>query len=309
MAKRKQEQDYYYDDETYENSEYDEYAEYYSQPKFSLWSDVIKPAIIIVAVIFGLAFIATLIKYNAENNREKGYIKDPPSTPQTSQQTTNPSTTKPSTTNPSTTKPAEKSAADIIDINIAMGTNSIGTTHMQVAFIIENTGNTNLYLESSSFDVETVDGELVTSVGYVEGYPQVLAPGEKGVYFKSFSNERFDTTQQYKVVPYLSVKKATVKLIRFEYSDIKIQEGSYGIYIDVLGRIHNNTSEDESMARVAMICYDKQGKVIDVIYSYKDYAAGEKKGFEISHNPSIDFSIDDIASYDFYVYPYQYQFN
>ena len=63
------------------------------------------------------------------------------------------------------------------------------------------------------------------------------------------------------------------------------------------------------MTMVVIICYDESGDVIDVIYSYKSYAAGEKKGFEISHYPSIDREVSDIASYDVYVYPHQYQFN
>lgn len=240
----------------------------------------------------------------AEVNEKNSIISTLSKTSANNTQDTNKGTT---TQKQDSKKPAQNSKYDIVSVYGDVATNSIGTTYMQVAVVIENTGNTNLYLDDASFDIETTTGELVASVSGVYGYPQVIAPGERGVFFEAFSNDNLDEAQAYNLVPHLYVKKATVDLIRFEYSDIKIQDDSYSI--SILGRVHNNTAKDESTAKIVVICYDKNNNVIDVIHSYKDFAAGEKKGFEISHYPRIDIKASDIANYDVYVYPHQYQFD
>lgn len=204
-------------------------------------------------------------------------------------------------------KPIQKSEYEIVGIYGCTTINSIGSPYLQGVVVIENTGNTNLFLNDATFDVEDENGNLIASRGYINAYPQIIAPGERGVYFEEMNIDTLDTSKSYKLIPYLDVEKATVNLIRLNYSDVKIQEGSYGIYIDVLGRIHNTTKNDYSSALVAVICYDSNGKVIDVIYSYETCKAGEKRGFEISHHPTFDISVSDISRYDVYVYPHQFQ--
>ncbi len=208
---------------------------------------------------------------------------------------------------PQSSKPIQKSEYEIVEIYGCTTINSIGSPYLQGVVVIENTGNTNLFLNDATFDVEDENGNLIASRGYINAYPQIIAPGERGVYFEEMNIDSLDTSKSYKLIPYLDVEKATVNLIRLNYSDVKIQEGSYGIYIDVLGRIHNTTKNDYSSALVAVICYDSNGKVIDVIYSYETCKAGEKRGFEISHHPTFDISVSDISRYDVYVYPHQFQ--
>lgn len=187
--------------------------------------------------------------------------------------------------------------------------NSIGTPYIQGVVVVKNTGNTNLYLGYAQFDIEDETGKLVASRRSVDGYPQVLAPGETGVYFDEISVENLDPAKMYNIEAHLDVKKATVDLIRLQYSDIDIHDDNHQLYIYILGRVTNQTKKDYSSAKIVAICYDADGKIIAVPFTYGEFAAGETKGFQMAEHSMFGNTSADIARYEIYVYPHQYQFD
>ena len=116
---------------------------------------------------------------------------------------------------------------EITDCRAKTWTNSIGTVWVQTIVEITNTGTTNLYLSSGSYDLEDASGNLIGSKTMVSAYPSVLAPGEKGYMYEETILD--DTTDgELIVLPREDIEEAKVELIRFPVTDTKISNGNYG---------------------------------------------------------------------------------
>ena len=64
------------------------------------------------------------------------------------------------------------------DLGVTTWTDSIGTCWAQVAVEIYNAGKYDLFLNSSSVDLETASGSLFATQNYIGPCPQVISPGE-----------------------------------------------------------------------------------------------------------------------------------
>ena len=196
----------------------------------------------------------------------------------------------------------------IVDNYNYVGTNSLGIVWMEGFVVVENTGTTNLYLESGSFDIEDENGKIVGSQSYVNVYPSVIAPGERAVYYDSFSLDYIDVNKTYKIVPKIDVERARVPLLRMNVTETSIKEDAFG-GIDIVGRVENTTNEEQTLYKVIAFLYDKNDKIIGIIYTYPDkLAAGDKIGFEISHFSYKDIAFEDIARFEVIAQPFQTQF-
>ena len=192
---------------------------------------------------------------------------------------------------------------------VLVAEDSIGTTWVQTAVPVENTGSVNLYLSSGTMDLEDAEGHLVDSLRLVSVHPDVIKPGETAWYFEETTlDER--PSSDLKVIPHVDVKEATVDCIRYETSDVTISEEEFG-GIKVTGSVENTTDEDGSLVVVAVFLYDENGDFIGNINTYLDgdLAAGDKVGFSASSFADVaDLTAADIADYKIYAYPTQYQF-
>lgn len=173
--------------------------------------------------------------------------------------------------------------------------------------MVENTGDTNLYLGTGEFDIEDENGHLLETIEFVSPHVQVIAPGEIGVYYSSTYFEKGDPQKQYNLIPKLDIKKATVPLIRYKLSDLSLTESYYGS-VELLGKVQNTLDEPESLCYVSVICWDDLGNVIyaDSSLILDDVMPGEWESFEV--RVGVD-SISQISEYKVYAYPFQYQFN
>ena len=194
--------------------------------------------------------------------------------------------------------------------NVASWINSIGTMRIQVIAEITNTGNTPIYLSSSSYDLEDSNGQIISSKQYISTYPNVIKAGEKGYLYDETSLDNI-VYGQINVVPRISTKKATVPCIRYEASEISISDTPY-YGPKIVGRITNSTDKDEDgLIYVVAILYNNSnipiGVLTDVISD--DFPKGTKIGFEAT-SLSLPDSITStsIASYKIYAYPVQFQF-
>lgn len=208
-----------------------------------------------------------------------------------------------------TPEPKDKEAYEITYSNVKTYTNSIGTTYAQVIVEIENTGTTDLYLSTGSYDLEDENGKLVTSNSMVSTYPDVISPGEKAyMYEEDMLDDPVDGALT--VLPRPNIEKAKVDNIRFNATDVEISADQYG-YLKAMGRVENTGSEAANMVYIVLILKDNAGTPIGQIFTIltEDLAAGDKIGFEASAmSLPKDVTVDSIASYDVYAYPMQMQF-
>lgn len=238
------------------------------------------------------------------------------STSRTTQTTATTRTTKTTSTTETTSttqkppKQEEILTYDIVSENIYLDTTDYGSTYIFYSITVQNTGNTNLYLNSLQVDIEDTDGHLIDTKDYINAYPQVIAPGEKAVYFETFSFDE-DPEGNYNAVPYFDIEKAKVPLGNLEVSDVSIKETSTG-RVSAVGRVKNTTSEEQSLAKIAIILYDSNDKVIDVFDTYLDtMQPDEKISFSVSSfgSHTDDYQFSDIARWEAIAFIHQYQFD
>ena len=178
---------------------------------------------------------------------------------------------------------------------------------VSVAVPIKNTGAVNLYLSSCSIDLEDEDGKLVDTLELVSAYPEVLQPNETAYYYEETIYEG-EETKGIKAIPHVKVEKAKVDCIRYELSEIQVKDTDY-LGVKITGRVKNVTEEEGTMVYIVANLFDKDGAMIGQAFTILSdgLAAGDKVGFEISTLTS-DLKAKDIASYEIYAFPSQYQF-
>lgn len=185
-------------------------------------------------------------------------------------------------------------------------TDSIGTNYIEVSVPVENTGSTNLYLSSCSIDIENADGTLADTLQLVAAYPEIVKPGETAYYYTS---TLFEGTvgEGYKAVPHVDVAKAKNDCIRLAVSEVQVKDQEY-LGAKVIGRVENDSGEDQTLVYVVANLFDASGAFIGHEVSIVgEIKAGEKLGFETT-GLNTRLAASDVASYEIYAFPVQYQF-
>ncbi len=197
----------------------------------------------------------------------------------------------------------------ITDCRAKTWTSIIGSVRVQTIVEITNTGTTNLYLSSGSYDLEDTLGNLVACETWVSVYPDVLAPGEKGyMYDETSLDEAVDGGLV--VLPRVDVARATIDLIRFPVTDVKTSTDTYG-GIKMLGRVENTSREIQTDVYIVAFLYDADGSCIGKLSTLilEDLNPGDKIGFEMSgRSLPDDVTVESVADFVVYAYPTQYQF-
>ena len=208
------------------------------------------------------------------------------------------------------TEPEKRSAYEISYSHVKAYQNYFGTTKFQIIYEVTNTGSTDLYLSSGSFDIETQEGTLVASKTSVSVFPEVISPGEKAYYYRNIELDNYSGDGSDLVLfPRAYVNEARVKNTRFPVTDIVISDSDYRL--KTLGRVENTSAKDEHIVHVAIVFFDANDQPIgvDTTILMDGLAAGDKIGFETktSSLPS-DVTAENIASYEAFAYPLQFQF-
>ena len=207
------------------------------------------------------------------------------------------------------TKKDEKSY-EITYQNVRTYTNSIGTTYAQVIVEIENTGTTDLYLSTGSYDLEDENGKLVTSNSMVSTYPDVISPGEKGYMYEDDMLDE-PVNGPLTLLPRPNVKKSKVDNLRYTVTDVELITDKFD-NLRAKGRVENQTSADtDGMIYIVLILKDTNGTPIGQMFTIltEDLASGDKIGFEVSGmGLPDDITVDSVAGYEVFAYPMQLQF-
>ena len=196
-----------------------------------------------------------------------------------------------------------------VSSGVKVWTNSIGTPWVHAWVEIRNTGDVPLYLSSGSMDIEDADGGLCQTLKSVSGYPQVLMPGEVGVFDECSMADEDLPTEGLSIYFRPPVEEAKVKPVRYDVTGVKVSTDKYK-RTTAKGRVENNTDElADGIISVAVLCYDKDGSYLGILRTYlsDDIPAGERQGFETM---SADWPVtaDDIAETVAFCYPQQFQF-
>ena len=200
-------------------------------------------------------------------------------------------------------------AYEVGDGRVTVYKNSIGTTWVQIAVPVTNTGEGNLYLESGTMDLEDETGHLVESVQLVSVYPQVLMPGETAWYYEETTLDE-EPASALTVVPHVSVETAKVDCIRFDVSDVTLADETYG-GMKITGRVENTSSEDQSMVYIVVHLYSGEDEFLGSAFTIltDELKSGDKIGFSATTFSSPDNVIlENVGRYEIYAYPYQLQF-
>jgi len=197
-----------------------------------------------------------------------------------------------------------------VSSGISIWKDSIGSRWVHVWVEIRNTGDVPLFLSSGSLDLEDADGGLCQTIKNVSAYPQVLMPGEVGVFDEKTLADDDLPDGDLSIYFRPPVKEATVSLIRYDLTGVKVSEDKYKRAV-AKGRVENNTEEDaDGMTYVAILCYDADGSYLGLFSTIvtDDIPAGERCGFETS-SASWKADAGDVAKTVCYAYRHQFQFN
>lgn len=203
--------------------------------------------------------------------------------------------------------PTIKASSDweLGQVSLFTWTNSIGSEWIQASVPVKNISDHNLYLESGSFDYEDSTGHLVDTRTMVSGYPQVLAPGETGVYYESTTFTGAKSVAS--MVPHVKIKDAKIDLVRYDVLDVSLKEDMMGL--TVTGRVQNNTSETGSMVYVVINLYDNGDNLVAQVMSIlpDKLNPGDLVGFSASELGGRMDVASQIATYEAFAFPYEFQ--
>ena len=191
---------------------------------------------------------------------------------------------------------------------------AIGNVSCYAIVEVENTGTLDLYLDDATFDFEDQNGGLLaTYSSMISADPDIIAPGEKGYFYCNMATLKgdIDETTEYVFNPTVKVKESKNDIVRYDISDVSISEGGYMGQVTIIGRVTNNTEDDNGLVWVSCILYRADGTPIGAYgTNVTDLAAGETASFDATslYLSDLDFSIDDIAEYKVYACKTQYQF-
>ena len=197
-------------------------------------------------------------------------------------------------------QPSDKAAytADIVKFDISESTFEDGYRYEAIVEV-ENTGNSNIYITGTSFDIEDANKHLIQSDNIISCCPDVIKPGEKGYLYNQFGTSLDGVTdiKGLQLVPQYVVKTTTQTPQEYEVSDISLKDDTFGV--KAVGRVTNGTDKDQSYLYIQILYYDADQNILGISgTSITDFLAGRTVSFEISGmNLPDGLTVDQIADY------------
>lgn len=160
---------------------------------------------------------------------------------------------------------------------------SSGHLYVDYFCIIKNTGNTNLYLDYSEFEICNKNGTILDKTSTF-GSPDVICPGEIGVYqcMFIFYHDYSDQTYDFVVKPKIDIQKTSKSVIKLKTSNVSMAQTDYGDVV-IRGNISNNTNKNFENCRLVALLYNESDDIIGIAENvFLDLEAGRNMNFEIS---------------------------
>lgn len=167
---------------------------------------------------------------------------------------------------------------------------------------IKNTGSKNLYIKDCVFDFEDENGKLLGTEDFIDTYPEVIRPEEKAYCYEHGDLTAEAQGKNVQFVPKLDIVKATKDPVYYDVFDDKMTTD--GSSTEIIGRVKNNTGEDEGYFYVSVALFDENGRFIwGTGTSVSDLDADKTVSFDIKY---IDWDIpDDIAQKGYRIASYK----
>lgn len=185
-----------------------------------------------------------------------------------------------------------------------------GDAEYQAIIEIQNTGNGNLYLGTSTFDIYDRSGNIVSSETFISSDPDVIAPGQKGYFYSNGGYLDNVPVGDYVLKPRITVEKTNLPATRYVVGQNSMKMSKFGKNPTIVGTVTNNTVEDEGVLWIVAVFYDKNNLPIGICgTNILDFNAGITTGFELEgwHLPEY-VTKDKISRYEIIAAPNQYQF-
>jgi len=180
---------------------------------------------------------------------------------------------------------------------------SYGNPYVSAYSAFKNNSDVTVKITDAVIEFTDEGGNLLTIDSYPDCIPEVIKPGQIGyVYTGRKSLEGIDITKGLAFKAEGVVEKVD-KPYEIEVSDIVPNITDSNLYpLSVVGRGTNNSDRDVDLAKIGVISYDKDGKVIGLGYTFESFAAGQTKAFEYSGNlMSSDYSGSMVDSVEVYI--------
>lgn len=196
-------------------------------------------------------------------------------------------------------KNTQEAKYEILDTQFYTFVNNIGSGEYYFLMEIKNTGDCDIYLDECYVDLEDSTGKLLQTGDTMSNCPSVIKPGEVGYFYNGVFSNLLDDNVNIKdvdsIVPHVEIVPATKECIEYPISDITITE-EYGC-AKIIGRVTNNTDDDDSGVYINVVFYNSEDKVIGITgTNVYDIKAGETKGFDCSSMYMAgDSKCEDIA--------------
>lgn len=219
-------------------------------------------------------------------------------------------------TNTPTARPTSTPTPPIQSINYSIGAMTFYTYDDKsfYRFIqpITNTGNVPLYLKKCTLDIEDENGHLLLTESFISNCPDVISPGETGYFYNGLgslsTNDAVKNADSIVAIPKLEIVESDEEPIVYRISDTSLTQGNFSP--SVVGRITNNTKEDDSLVYVQVIFYGANGNVIHITgTNIMNLLAGQTQSFEVSILSTSDenVSYENIANYEVIARKVHYQ--
>ena len=198
-------------------------------------------------------------------------------------------------------------AVEIYDYSSAFSSDIRAKVHVPVT----NNGNVNIYVGTSSVDIEDEDGNLKQSVNYMSCHPNVIRPGETAYVYDDVSYTG-DSRENLHGVPHITIKDASsADGIRYEAGDIAfVDDATYGFQAS--GTVTNHGEAASGLIVIAVLVFDDDGAYYTTLftYVYDDLEPGASATFSASDTDMLyrrsTFTKNDIGSYRAYAYEQEF---
>ena len=216
----------------------------------------------------------------------------------------------PAAEEPAEAETVEGPAWEIVSSGVKVWKDKAKVKRVHAWIEIRNTGDTPLFLSSATLEILGEEEHHEQSLKSVNGFPQVLMPGEVGVYDEVTRADSDLPTKGLTVRAELPIVPAKVECIRYEVTGFKVKTDKYKQVLGS-GKIVNGTEEVTSgILYVGAMCYNAKGKYIGILWTAltDDINPGEWLSFK-TMPASWKVKAKDIGKTVVYAYPNQFQIN
>ena len=167
---------------------------------------------------------------------------------------------------------------------------------------ITNTGDGDLYLREAAFGLTSPTGdELGACTGTIYSGPEIIKPGERGYFYCNscaVEGDGLEAETRVALVPTVTVENAAHDIVRYDVSDMTIQNDDPFLPFSVTGRLENSTGADDTMVRLTCILYDKDKNALAAYGSFiSELPAGKGEAFELPAYSLSGIAFEDISTF------------